>query len=195
MLRILFNLLSFLLLLSISSCSSGLSINDFFGIKMDTDDYHDFQIQRYSEIDGISYTNNVLMDSKIFSWAELEGNKLKIKIVNDSYQSITLSFINDRYEIQDVDGITYVLIKPPPINYTSLSELKPGDSFEVLLDIPMNFWETIGQKDPQFSTKDFFAQFWKGQNHLHVTKERINFVKIVLNKRTTIILKPVPVND
>jgi len=61
-----------------------------------------------------------------------------------------------------------------------------------LLEIPQNFWETIGMKNYQSANEDYTQDIWKGQNALVIDKNDIQYIRINLDLTTDILLTQVP---
>ncbi len=173
------------------SCSSSMAIDDFFGIKMPLNEANYFKIVAYTEASGISYQSTPNMNPNIFAWAKLEGDKLRIKLVNNSDSPIELNFNSDQFIIVTKDNKEFVCLNGNIINYNNLSPLLTNSSAELLLEIPQNFWETVGMKNYQSANTSYTQDFWKGQNTLVIDKGEIKHIRINLGFSTNILLKQV----
>ncbi len=186
------SLILLILLFSIVSCSATTAINDFFGIKMPPNESDYFKIVAYSESSGISYQSTPNMDPNIFAWAGLEGDVLRVKLVNKSDTPINLNFDSDQYIIVTNDNEEYICIKGDIITYSNLSPINKQNSVELLLELPQNYWDTVGMKKTQSSRENYTHDVWKGQNTLVLEMKDVKYIKINLGFTTNIVLKPVP---
>jgi len=175
----------------LGSCASQRPLNDFFGIRMNPADEAYFIIHGYSEHNGVYYESTSAMNPLIYAWAQLGTNDIRIKIINNSKQSIPSSYNQDNFMIVLSDGNTFVLSKGDPLDFPGDKTLFPNTSLELRLELPSDFWETIGMKDPQSYTADYMKKFWRGENKLNVIKENIQKIVVELGKKYTIVLKPV----
>ncbi|MCF6269009.1 MAG: hypothetical protein L3J41_04810 [Melioribacteraceae bacterium] len=180
------------LLFYVAGCSSSTAINDFFGIKMPPNESDYFKIVAYTESSGISYQSSPNMDPNIFAWAGFEGDILRVKLVNNSDAPIELSYDSDQYIIVTKENEEYICIKGDIIKYSNLSPINEQNSIELLLEMPQNYWETVGMKNTQSSNQDYTFDVWKGQNTLVINAEDVKHIKINIGYTTNIILKPVP---
>ena len=176
---------------SIVGCSSSMAIDDFFGIKMPLNEANYFKIVAYTELSGISYQSTPNMNPNIFAWAKLEGDKLRIKLVNNSDSEIPLSYNSDQFIIVTKDNKEFICLNGNIITYNNLSPLLTNSSAELLLEIPQNFWETVGMKNYQSANTSYTQDFWKGQNTLVIDKGEIKHICINLGFSTNILLKQV----
>jgi len=179
----------------ITGCSSSNAVNDYFGIKMHPTEADKFVIKAYTERTGISYSSTTNMNPNIFAWGEFGQDYFKIIIVNNSANPIPLSYDMDQYTLVMNDGEEYVFTKGDRFNYTTNNPLEPNTSFELSLDLPQSFWQTVGTKNAQSDKAIYTADFWTGHNTLSLEKERVKYIQIKLSLTTDIILKPVPSID
>ena len=179
-------------LLSFIQCSSSTAINDFFGIKMPPSETDYFKIVAYTESSGISYQSSPNMDPNIFAWAGLEGDILRVKLVNHSDAPVNLSYDSDQFIIVTNDNTEFICTKGNIISYNNLSPIKEQNSVELLLELPQNYWDTVGMKSSQSSNENYTHDIWKGQNTLIINLDEVKHIKIILGFSTNIILKPVP---
>lgn len=181
-----------ILLLSLVQCSSTTAINDFFGIKMPPNESEYFKIVAYTEASGISYQSSPNMDPNIFAWASLEGDILRVKLVNNSNSPVPLSFDSDQFIIVTKDNSEFICIKGNIISYNNLSPINEQTSVELLLELPQNYWDTVGMKNSQSSNENYTHDVWKGLNTLVIDKDSVKYIKINLGFTTNILLKNVP---
>jgi len=186
------NMFFLLSALFIVGCSASPAINDFFGIKMPPNESDYFKIVAYTESSGISYSSSPNMDPNVFAWASLEGNILRVKLVNNSNAPVRLSYDSDQYIIVTKDNEEYICIKGDIITYSNLSPINEQNSVELLLELPQNYWDTIGMKNTQASNPDYTHDIWKGLNTLVIEMKDVKYIKINLGFTTNVILKPVP---
>ena len=184
--------LSIIPLLFLTHCTSSSAINDFFGIKMNPAEIDYFRIVAYTESSGISYQSTANMEPNVFAWANIEGGILRLRLINNSQESIKLNFDSDQYIIVSNDNKEIVCLNENIISYNNRSPIQPNNSVELLLELPQNYWETIGMKNTQSSNENYTTDVWKGQNTIVVEKEKIKYIKIILGFSETLILKPVP---
>jgi len=181
-----------ILLFSLVQCSSTTAINDFFGIKMPPNESDYFKIVAYTESSGISYQSSPNMDPNIFAWASLEGDVLRIKLVNNSNSPVPLNYDSDQFIIVMNDNSEFICTKGNIISYSNLSPINEHNSVELLLELPQNYWATVGMKSSQSSNENYTHDVWKGQNTIVVDIEEIKHIKINLGFSTNILLKHVP---
>ena len=181
-----------LLLFYLISCSPPPPINDYFGIKMNPDDAKKFKIISYSEKDGASYHGNLTMDENIYAYAELTGKMFIIKVVNDSEKPVTTNFNTDHFTFLTADNKEFVLKKGRVTDYHSKSQIEPKSSMEYALQLPSNFWSSVGMRDANTMDADYQNEFWTGLNQLRLLKKDIKLLTLKLGSETTLILKPVP---
>lgn len=192
MFRLFKYLLQIIPLVFLTQCASNSAINDFFGIKMNQADIDYFRIVAYTESSGISYQSTSTMDPNVFAWANIEGGILRIKLINNSQSPILLNYDSDQYIIVSQDNNEIICLNGNLITYNNYSPILPNNSVELLLELPQNYWETIGMKNVQAANENYTADVWKGLNTIVVDKEKIKYIKIILNFSETIMLKPVP---
>lgn len=190
--RIIELLLLSIFLLSFVQCTSSTAINDFFGIKMPPNESDYFKIVAYTESSGISYQSSPNMEPNIFAWAGLEGDILRVKLVNNSVAPVNLSYDSDQFIIVTKDNTEFICIKGNIISYNNMSPINEHNSVELLLELPQNYWDTVGMKSSQSSNENYTHDIWKGQNTLVINMEDVKYIKINLGFTTNIILKPVP---
>ncbi|MCK5457378.1 MAG: hypothetical protein KAI45_09660 [Melioribacteraceae bacterium] len=190
--RVIKAILFIILLLSFVQCSSSSAINDFFGIKMPPNETDYFKIVAYTESSGISYQSSPNMDPNIFAWASLEGDALRVKLVNNSNAPVNLSYDSDQFVIVTKDNTEFICIKGNIISYNNMSPINEHNSAQLLLELPQNYWDTVGMRSSQSSNENYTHDVWKGQNTLIINMEDVKYIKINLGFTTNIILKPVP---
>lgn len=174
-----------------TNCTATTAVDDFFGIKMNPSEINYFRIVAYTESSGISYQSTANMDPNIFAWANIEGNYIRIKLVNNSAIPLTLNYDRDQYILINNENQEMLCLNGNIITYSNLSPVQPNNSIELLLEFPQDYWSTIGIKNTQSSNSNYTHDVWKGQNTIVVEKESIKYIKIILGFTTTIILKPV----
>ena len=185
-----FSILVFLL--SFAGCSSSSAINDFFGIKMPPNEADYFKIVGYTESSGISYQSSPNMNPNIFAWAGLEGEVLRVKLANNSDSPVVLNYDSDQFIIVTKDNQEFICIKGNIISYSNLSPIVEQSSVELLLELPQNYWSSVGMRNTQSSNENYTHDIWKGQNTLVIDIKDIKHIKINLGFTTNILLKPVP---
>lgn len=181
----------FALIILLSNCGSNRPLDDFFGIRMNPADEAYFIIHGYSVHDGVYYESTSAMNPLIYAWAQLGTDDIRIKIMNNSKQSIPSSYNLDRFTMVLQDGKTFVLSKGDPLDFPGNKTLFSNTSLELRLELPSDFWETIGMKHHQSYSADYMKEFWRGENKRNVIKENIEKIVVKLGEGTTIILKPV----
>ncbi|MBU0476208.1 MAG: hypothetical protein KKF62_18835 [Bacteroidetes bacterium] len=186
--RLLLTILVFLLV----KCSSSMAIDDFFGIKMPLEELEYFKIVAYTESSGISYQSSPNMNPNILAWAGLEGDELRIKLINNTDSAIPLNYDSDQFVIVTKGDKEFICTKGSIITYNNLLEISPFGSVELLLDVPQNYWATVGMKNYQSSNENYVQDIWKGQNTLVFDKADIKYIRINLGFTTNILLKLVP---
>lgn len=179
-------------LMLLIKCSSSFAIDDFFGIKMPPNESNYFKIVAYTESSGISYKSSPNMNPNILAWAGLEGGKLRVKLINYSDSPIQLNYDSDQFIIESKDGVEFLCLNGNIIEYNNLSPLLENSSVELLLEIPQNFWTTVGMKNYQSANESYTQDIWKGQNTLIIDKTDIKYIRINIGFTTNIILKQVP---
>lgn len=179
-------------LMLLIKCSSSFAIDDFFGIKMPPNESNYFKIVAYTESSGISYQSSPNMNPNILAWAGLEGGKLRVKLINNSDSPIQLNYDSDQFIIESKDGVEFLCLNGNIIEYNNLSPLLENSSVELLLEIPQNFWTTVGMKNYQSANESYTQDIWKGQNTLIIDKTDIKYIRINIGFTTNIILKQVP---
>ncbi len=193
-----FSLQIFLLFISIflfNYCSATNPINDFFGIKMYPAEEKSFKIISYTPEKGVSYTSNRNMNTNIFAWAKINVNTIIIKIINNSKEAIPLNYNIDEYVIVTNED-NYYLEKGDRKNYFDKSQIEPNSSFEITLELPADYWKTMGTSVNYTSqaklTKDILKEYSKTGTKLNVKKENIKYILVNLAHNITIVLKHVP---
>lgn len=181
-----------IVLFLLTACASSHVVNDFFGIAMNADDLDDFVIRSYSVDRGVNYQSNTRMDPDIFAWAEIELDKIRIKIVNRSNQAILLDYNRDEYAFVTSDGKRFTLNKGDRFAYEKKYSIEPNASLELVLLMPSNFWEAVGLRDRHSRTSSFIEEFWRGNNSLQFTKENITLISVDFYNFPSIFMKPVP---
>jgi len=159
---------------------------------MNPDDVKNFKIISYSEKGGASYHGSLKMDEKIFAYAELRGKVFIIKVVNESDQPVKTNFNTDHFSFLTADNKNFVLKKGRVEDYHTNSQIEPNASREYSLQLPSNFWSTVGMKDANSMDANYRTEFWTGLNQLRLLKKDIVLLTVRLGGETTLILKPVP---
>ena len=159
---------------------------------MAPEDQKKFKILTYSEKDGASYQGNFKMEPNIYAYAELTIKGVKIKVVNDTEKPVATNFNSDQFMLHTKNNKDYVLKKGNVTSYPSRKFIKPFSPIEFDLQLPSDFWDTVGMKDHNTLDANYRNEFWTGLNQLRLLKEDINFISVSLGGETTIILKPVP---
>ncbi len=177
------------------SCASTNAIDDFFGIKMHPLDEPSFKIISYTPEKGVSYLSNRKMDNRISAWAEVNVNTIKVKVVNNSDSKIPLNYNVDEYVLL-TDENSFYLEKGDRQKYFDKSQIEPNSSFEITLELPADYWKTMGSSvnytDQAKLTKDILKGYAKTGTKLNVVKENIKYILIKFGHTATIVLKPIP---
>ena len=63
------------------------------------------------------------MDHVIFAWAGLEGNILRLKLVNNSDSPVTLNIDSDQFIIVTKDKKEFICTKKSIIKYNNMSPI------------------------------------------------------------------------
>lgn len=189
------NIVLILLLGIIAGCSSSGAVNDYFGIEMHPSEVDRFVIKAYTERTGISYSSTPNMNPNLFAWGEFGHDYFKIILVNNSAIPVTLSYDMDQYTLVLNNGEEYIFTKGNRFTYNSNDPLEPNSSVEFSLDLPQNFWETVGTQNVQSTNTSYTTDFWTGQNTLNFEKEEVKYIQVKLSLTTDIILKRVPSTD
>lgn len=175
------------------SCASS-PVNDFFGIKMYPLDEQNFQIVDYSAEKGISYKSSPKMNPNLFAWAEIEINTIKVIVQNNTKEKIPLNYNVDEFVLVTNEKSFY-LEKGNRIKYTDRSEIKPNSSFEISLELPADYWKTLGGQnnyvDETQLTKDILKGYSKSGTKFNVGKENIKYILIKFGHSATLVLKAV----
>ena len=166
-------------------------INDFFGIAMNPEYVDEFQIISYS-VEGVNYRSNDQMNPLVYAYAELQINSVLIKIVNMDTLPIHLDYNYDEYILHTITDEKYQLLKGDNKIYTSIGDIGYKESVELTLEMPSDFFQTIGIKNPQSLLADYTEEYWKGENRLNFAREEINYIEVILGKSVVLILKPIP---
>ncbi len=166
-------------------------INDFFGIAMNPKYVDEFQIISYS-VEGVNYRSNDQMNPLVYAYAELQINSVLIKIVNMDTLPIHLDYNYDEYILHTITDEKYQLLKGDNKIYTSIGDIGYKESVELTLEMPSDFFQTIGIKNPQSLLADYTEEYWKGENRLNFAREEINDIEVILGKSVVLILKPIP---
>jgi len=168
-------------------CSSSTAINDFFGIEMPPSEVNYFKIIGYTESSGVSYQSTRNMNPDLFAWAGLEGSNIRIKITNNSNESIEANYDADQYLLVEKDANEFILNKGDRITYQNYNPIGPNKSIELILELPKDYWKTVGTKQNSDHMQDLIS----GQNTLTFEKDKIKYIQIKFGYTKTIILKPV----
>ncbi len=168
-------------------CSSSSAINDFFGIEMPPSEVDYFKIVGYTETSGISYQSTRNMNPDLYAWAGLEGTNIRIKITNNSDEPIEVNYETDQFLLVEKDGNEFILNKGSRIEYTDFDPIRPNSSIELVLELPKDYWKTVGA----MQNPDYMKDFTKEQSTVMFDKEKIKSIQIKLGYTKTIILKPV----
>ncbi len=166
-------------------------INDFFGIAMNPKYVDEFQIISYS-VEGVNYRSNDQMNPLVYAYAELQINSVLIKIVNMDTLPIHLDYNYDEYILHTITDEKYQLLKGDNKIYTSIGDIGYKESVELTLEMPSDFFQTIGIKNPQSLLADYTEEYWEGENRLNFAREEINDIEVILGKSVVLILKPIP---
>ena len=177
----------------LQSCAYRSPMNDFFGIQMKPDQVDNFQIIEFSPQQGIKYANAPDMNPRLYGWAELLVNTIKIKVTNKNESPVKYDYYIDTFGITRKDGKTFGLDKGRLEDYPSFHVIEPGESVEFLLSMPENYWGIINMRQSSPGAPSITNQFWKGENSLSFKKEDIAFITVHLAGGATIVLKPTPV--
>jgi len=175
----------------IFSCATTQLINDFFGISMDESQFDDFVINSYSLEKGVSYESTADMNPLVYAWAEIEANKIRIKVVNDTNDPIAINYNFDRFTLVNARDEEFILNKGQSYDYPKQTKIAPSGFFEFVMNLPSDFWSTVGMTDHQSVTANYTKEFWTGNNKISVLRENIKFIRISLAGTVTLILKPV----
>lgn len=189
------NIVLILLLGIIAGCSSSGAVNDYFGIEMHPSEVDRFVIKAYTERTGISYSSTANMNPNLFAWGEFGHDYFKIILVNNTAVPVTLSYDMDQYTLMLNNGEEYIFTKGNRFTYNSNDPLEPNSSVEFSLDLPQNFWQTVGTQNVQSTNASYTTDFWTGQNTLNFEKEEVKYIQVKLSLTTDIILKRVPGTD
>ena len=166
-------------------------INDFFGIAMNPEYVDEFQIISYS-VEGVNYRSNDQMNPQVYAYAELQINSVLFKIVNMDTPPIHLDYNYDEYILHTIRDEKYQLLKGNYKLYASIGDIGYKESVELTLDMPSDFFQTIGIKNPQSLLADYTEEYWEGENRLNFAREEINHIEVILGKSVVLILKPIP---
>lgn len=180
-----------LLSLYLFACATTQPINDFFGIKMDEMEQDYFVIKSYSVQKGVSYQSTPNMNPLIYAWAEIEANKIRIKVVNDSNEPFFINYNYDRFTLVNNKNEKFILDKGQAFDYPKQNRIAPNKSIEFVLNLPSDFWSTVGMTDQQSMTANYNDDFWAGTNKILVLKENFKHISVSLGEELTIFLKPV----
>lgn len=173
------------------SCASNQPINDFFGIKMDESEADYFVIKSYSVNKGVNYQSTANMNPLIYAWAEIEANKIRIKVVNDSNDPISFNYNYDKFTLVNSKNEEFILDKGQAFDYPGQTRIMPNQSVEFLFNLPSDFWSTVGMTDQQSVTVVYNEDFWAGTNKISILKENVKHVTVSLGGELTLLLKPV----
>ncbi len=184
--------LTFLLPIIFGVACSPATVDDFFGIAMKPENAEQFQIVSYSAQEGVKYRSSPEMNPSIYAYAEFRENYLLIKITNMDTYPLQLSFDRDEYIIRTTKDEEYRLLKGDPFKYASAGNISPKKSVELNLELPTNFWSTIGMKNPQSQNAAYTEDFWKGENSLNLAREEVDHITMTLGGNTVLVLKPIP---
>ena len=186
------SVLYILFTITIFSCTPPPPMNDFFGIKMDLTDVNRFKIQSYSKEYGATYNGTANMKPQIYAYAELIGNQIIIKIVNDSDKPLVSSYGTDQFILHTKENKEFLLKKGKITSYPGDGRINPSSSNEYLLELPSDYWRTVGMTEPNAGDAEYHGKFWTGLNQIKLLKEDIKFVEVKLGEETIIVLKPLP---
>ncbi|MFZ5516172.1 MAG: hypothetical protein ACOY90_06010 [Candidatus Zhuqueibacterota bacterium] len=175
----------------IFSCATTQPINDFFGIGMDESQFDHFIINSYSVEKGVSYESTADMNPLIYAWAEIEANKIRIKVVNDTNDPIAINYNLDRFTLVTTRDEEFILSKGQSFDYPKQTKIAPNNFFEFVMNLPSDFWSTVGMTDQQSVTANYTKEFWTGNNKLSILKENLKVIRISLAGKLTLYLKPV----
>lgn len=184
-------LLSFSLILLIVSCSSLNPVNDFFGIEMPEEEYHNFKIRAYTEETGISYYSNNNMNPNFYAWAEVESKNLRIMINNATDETINMNRNEDQYILRLTDGSDVLLPLDPIKLHRYPVYINPGESVEIFLQLPQAFWTNVEKIIPGNRDEQNLRQYDE-KSPINFDKSGIAFIKVELKAGRIIYLKLVP---
>ncbi len=188
--KIILVLLTFTQILFLVSCNPQV-LDDFFGIQMDPQYSDSFEIVSYSAQEGAKYKSNMFMNPLVYAFAEFKPNSIHIKIVNIDSSPLKVNYNLDKFFLYtDDDKLT--LTKGDRERYSVKKEIRTNDSFELDLELPTNFSDTIGMTSPQSHNSNYTIDFWKGENTLNIVKEKVKYIEVNLGSDIVIILKPTP---
>ena len=178
------------LVLLLLFCAHQEPMRDFFGIKMDAGENKKFKIISYSEDKGASYHGSVKMEPELYAYAQFRIPQLLIKVVNETEQPVPTNYNVDRFFLYTKKGEQFVLRKEEISDYPN-KLIQPKSSQEYVLDLPSNFWETVGMTDHQSNSANYRDKFWTGLNQLRFLKSDIDYIEVRLGNDTVLILKPI----
>lgn len=183
--------LLFTSILLITSCSSLNPVNDFFGIEMPEEEYHNFKIRAYTEETGITYYSNNKMNPNLYAWAEVESKNLRIVIYNATDETINLNRNEDQYTLRLADERDVLL----PLDMIKLHRypvyINPGTSVEIFLQLPQTFWTNVEKIIPGNRDEQNLRQYDEN-SPINFDMNSISFVKVELKAGKIIYLKSVP---
>lgn len=179
-----------LVLMVLMSCNP-IVLDDFFGIQMDPEYVDSFEIVSYSKNGGAKYKSNLYMNPSVYAYAEFGPNSISIKIVNYDTNPLNVNYNFDEFFMY-TENEKFVLSKGDRENYPKPKEIKTGESAQFNLELPTNFIEKAGMKDPQSHTANYTIAFWKGENTLNIRKEKVKYIEVLLGTDIVIMLKPIP---
>lgn len=175
----------------LAACSPK-TIDDFFGIAMDPTQSEDFQIVSYSPAEGARYTSNADMNPLVYAYAALRPHSVQIKIVNMDTAAIPLHFTRDEYVLHTVAPATFRLLKGGAEDYDARGAIGYRESVDLTLEMPQDFWESVGMRNPQTHNATYTESFWKGESRRNFAREEIAYLEIILGDGPTLVLKPTP---
>jgi hypothetical protein len=172
-------------------CASSQKLNDFFGIEMPEDEADNFKMVSYEKDRGANYYSNSRMNTQLYSWAEIQPQIIKIKVVNLTDSAVPISYNMDQFTLYTEEN-EFILIKGDRIDYPTDESIAPHKSVEYTLELPMKFWQSAGISTASEAGPNSYKDFWKGENSLQLVKEKITMIKVKLGGEKTLIMKPVP---
>ncbi len=162
---------------------------------MNPEEENKFKIMSYDPKSGASYHGTTTMNSDVYAYAELKGNQIIIKVVNESNKVIFTNYNTDQFLLLKNENQSFILNKGKITDYPTKSQIEPKSSNEYFLTLPSDFWKTVGMKDANAEDADYHDEFWTGLNQIQLAKKDIKLIQILLGGETTLILKPVPTNE
>jgi hypothetical protein len=159
---------------------------------MDPADSENFRIVSYSEKNGANYYSGAGMNPKIVAYAEIDMKMIRIKVVNFTDENLSYNYNTDLFTIDTKTAQTYLLIKGERTKYPSEGQIIPNQSVQFMLELPADYWKSVGLADANTANPDYTESIWKGGNTLQIVKENIDFITVSLGSENSIVLKKIP---